>query len=104
MDTCERIIAMQGLSVPLSAKIREYFTKLNDLEKWRGTRAMVGRMSPMLQSEVVSAVYADWIEDVPWIQKMSYPCLVRLIMNMTNFLYVPRERIFDRRATCFLQR
>merc|ERR1712178_409923 len=66
MDDCERIIKLRKLEGPLAIKIRLYFRKFYDLEREKGTRSLVTRMSPMLQQEVVEVVYRDWIEDVPW--------------------------------------
>merc|ERR1719162_1008359 len=57
----------------------------------------------MLQRSVVAGIYADWIEDVPWIHQMSGPCLVRVVLRMENFLYVPGECIPDSRRTSFVQ-
>merc|ERR1719424_271673 len=56
----------------------------------------------MLQRSVVQCIYAEWIEDVPWIQNMSGPCLVRVVLRMENFLYIPGEIIPDARMTSFV--
>merc|ERR1711865_1066771 len=104
MDNCERIINLRKLEGPLAVKIRHYFRKYYELEHEKGTRALVDRMSPMLQREVVQNVYADWIEDVPWIAVVSPFVLVKLILVMNNNLYIPEEFIPDLRQTSFVER
>jgi len=104
MDTVQRIAKLQGLPRDQVLSVREYFTKFYELEKEKGTRQLVQRLSPMLQRDVVATAYSDWIEDVPWISHMTRPCLVQLILVMENFLFVPRESLPETRMTAFVQR
>jgi hypothetical protein len=57
----------------------------------------------MLQQMMVQQMYKDWIEDVPWIEKMSGPCLVQMVLKMKNMLYIPGEVLSDVRMTTFVQ-
>merc|ERR1712183_300508 len=44
MDTCERIVRLQGIEGKLCYRIREYFTKFYELQAEKGTRALVKQM------------------------------------------------------------
>merc|ERR1719379_1473150 len=103
MDSVERVFRINGHVRPqLTESIREYFKKSYELDMQEETQTLIGRMSPMLQRHVVAEIYKDWIEDVPWIQSMSGPCLVRVVLRMENFLYIPGEIIPDVRMTSFV--
>lgn len=103
MDSCEELfLEHDKLPATLTESIREYFKKSVDLDQQNSTQTLIARMSPMLQRSVVQCIYAEWIEDVPWIQNMSGPCLVRVVLRMENFLYIPGEIIPDARMTSFV--
>lgn len=103
MDACEKVFKSNGhLDESLTESIREYFRKSYEMDMQTETQELISRMSPMLQRNVVQAIYAEWIEDVPWIAAMSGPCLVRVVLRMQNFLYIPGEIIPDSRMTQFV--
>jgi len=104
MDDVERVVLLQGIPDAIARKIKEYFIKFHQLQAAKGTRALIARMSPDLQARVTLEVYQDWVEDVHWFQHISHACLVRLILRMTNLLFIPRETIPSFRAICFVIR
>lgn len=103
MDLCHSVfVANPHLSPLLTESIREFFKKSHEMDMQASTQALIGRMSPMLQRHVVQGIYAEWIEDIPWVASMSGPCLVRVVLRMQNFLYIPGEVIPDARMTQFV--
>jgi len=103
MDLCHSVFSQNShLSTELTENIREYFKKSYEMDMQESTQALIARMSPMLQRHVVQGIYAEWIEDIPWVSSMSGPCLVRVVLRMQNFLYIPGEVIPDARMTQFV--
>lgn len=103
MDKCQCLFrANPSMPETLTEGIREYFKKLYDLELQQGTQDLISLMSPMLQRRAVQIVYEEWIEDVPWIQKMTGQCLVQVVIKMVNCLYIPGEVIPDSRMASFI--
>jgi len=104
MDTCQRIIEENRIPHAMAMSIRTYFDQRSEMLTRKGTRTLVRAMSPQLQGQTIQIVFKAWIEDIRWFRIISHQCMVRLIFDMDNYLYCPREVIPDSRHISFVQK
>lgn len=88
----------------LGRRLREYFTKVRDVQEYDFISGVIQRLSPALKLEVVHAIHDVWITKIWWLNKVpdTSEFMVELTLRMTTSLHAPNELIPNKQELCVI--
>jgi hypothetical protein len=95
MDQLNRFMRQRGLPPELRGRLRAYYHKTRHQIIAATDNALVERMSPSLQGEVLYTINQRWLDKVSFLRGCHPEFVARMILSLKPLIFAPGDVVFS---------